>query len=84
MKKSFNNDSDFYKGCLMWCLAISLIIAMMFLRPAIELWLWSAIVVPNFALPMLNYWEMFGLDFLIRLLFNTTHLSSIINTFTKD
>ena len=84
MRNSSKIDGDFYEGCLMWCLAIGLILAMMFIGPAIELWLWSAIVVPNFALPMLSYWEMFGLDFLIGLLFNTTRSSSIINAFTKD
>ena len=62
-------DSEIATGCLLWTLALILVVAFMFIGPAIELWLWSAIVVPNFALPMLGYWEMFGLHWLIGLLF---------------
>ena len=83
---SNNIDSKIATGCLMWILAIVMIIAVMFIGPAIELWLWSAIVVPNFALPMLGYWEMFGFNWLIHLLLGTggTTITKITDSFLED
>jgi hypothetical protein len=78
-------DSEIATGCLMWTLAFILVVALMFIGPAIELWLWSAIVVPNFALPMLGYWEMFGLHWLIGLLFGSrTSITQMKDAIDKD
>lgn len=41
----------------------------LFIYAAIGCWLWGLIMVPVFGLPALGYWQMFGLMWLLRLLF---------------
>ena len=42
-----------------------------FLAAAIALWLWREIAVEIFIMPNLNYWQMYGLIWLCRLIFGS-------------
>lgn len=53
-------------GCFMMFIVIFLCL---FIYAAIGYWLWGLIMVPVFGLPALSYWQMFGLMWLLRLLF---------------
>ena len=53
-------------GCLVVFIAIFL---GLFVYAAIGCWLWGLIMVPVFGLPALGYWQMFGLMWLLRMLF---------------
>lgn len=52
------------------CLVVFIVIFLsLFIYAAIGCWLWGLIMVPVFGLPALGYWQMFGLMWLLRLLF---------------
>ena len=53
-------------GCFV---AFIVIFLSLFIYAAIGCWLWGLIMVPVFGLPALGYWQMFGLMWLLRLLF---------------
>ena len=57
------------EGCLIVLLAVIFIVAMLFLIPWLELWLWSIVMIPVFEAPALTYWQMFALNWLCGLLF---------------
>jgi hypothetical protein len=45
----------------------------MLLEAGIAIWLWDIIMVDIFNLPALTYWEMYGLIWLINILFGGIH-----------
>ena len=57
------------EGCLIALLAAILVVAMLFLIPWLELWLWGVVMIPIFGAPTLTYWQMFALNWLCGLLF---------------
>ena len=57
------------EGCLIVLLAVIFIVAMLFLIPLLELWLWGIVMIPVFGAPILTYWQMFALNLLCGLLF---------------
>ena len=57
------------EGCLIVLLAVIFIVAMLFLIPLLELWLWGIVMVSVFEAPILTYWQMFALNLLCGLLF---------------
>ena len=57
------------EGCLIALSAIILVIALIFLTPLFELWLWGMVMIPVFGAPALTYWQMFALNWLCGLLF---------------
>ena len=57
------------EGCLIVLLAVIFIVAMLFLIPLLELWLWGMVMIPVFGAPVLTYWQMFALNWLCGLLF---------------
>lgn len=57
------------EGCLIVLLAVIFIVAMLFLIPLLELWLWGIVMVSVFGAPILTYWQMFALNLLCGLLF---------------
>ena len=44
------------EGCLIALLAVILVVAMIFLIPWLELWLWGIVMIPVFGAPALTYW----------------------------
>ena len=67
-------------GCLEVIGAILLIVviwaAISFATAGIALWLWNIIAIPVFAAPVVGYWQMFGIMWLLRLLIPTPTFSS--------
>ena len=59
-------------GCGMIILIIIGVIALLFLGPAITMWLWNWIAVDLFGLPVIGYWTAFGLQWLCHILFGHT------------
>ena len=57
------------EGCLIVLLAVIFIVAVLFLIPLLELWLWGIVMIPVFGAPALTYWQMFALNWLCGLLF---------------
>lgn len=56
-----------------WILLLVLLVGiLLFAVPALELWLWGLVMVPVFGAPMMTFWQMFGLNLLIGLLFGKT------------
>ena len=59
------------------CLVVFFIVFLsLFIYAAIGCWLWGLIMVPVFGLPTLGYWQMFGLMWLMRMIFGRTSSSS--------
>lgn len=48
----------------------------------IALWLWEAIMVTVFGLPMLNIWQVWGLIWLTHIII--PHSTTITKTYNKD
>lgn len=59
-------------GCGAVILIIIGLIALIFIGPAITMWLWNWIAVDLFGLPVIGYWTAFGLQWLCRILFGHT------------
>lgn len=57
------------EDCAVWSVAVLIVLAMLFIGPAIELWLWGLVMIPVFGAPALTYWQMFALNWLCGLLF---------------
>ena len=56
-----------------WILLLVLLVGiLLFAVPALELWLWGLVMVPVFGAPVMTFWQMFGLNLLIGLLFGKT------------
>ena len=57
------------KGCLYWCGCLLAIIIIFFLYSAILMWLWNIVVVALFELPVISYWQSYGLYMVSNILF---------------
>lgn len=56
-------------GCGWWIAGVLLVIALIFIGPLVTMWLWNWIAVDLFSLPVIGYWEAFGLEWLCQVLF---------------
>ena len=65
-------EKDDNIGCGVIILVIIGLIALLFLGPAITMWLWNWIAVSLFNAPVIGYWTAFGLQWLCRILFGRT------------
>lgn len=72
MKMSRNAWSSHDDGCGVIIFCVALLIGLLFLGPAITMWLWNWIAVELFALPYIGYWQAFGLQWLCNSLFGRT------------
>ena len=64
---------DTFAEVLGWGLLLVIAVALaLFLVPAVELWIWSLVIVPVFGAPVLTFWQMFGLNIFAGLLFGRT------------
>jgi hypothetical protein len=64
---------DTFAELLGWILLLILLVGvLLFAVPALELWLWGLVMVPVFGAPVMTFWQMFGLNVLIGLLFGKT------------
>lgn len=70
---------DTEKGCMVVIWAIIGMIALLFVGPLITMWLWNWIAVDLFALPVIGYWQAFGLEWLCNILFKPTITTSWFN-----
>lgn len=69
-RNAWENDDE--TGCLVIILCVIGIIGLLFLGPAITMWLWNWIAVDLFGAPTIGYWTAFGLQWLCNLLFGRT------------
>jgi hypothetical protein len=67
---SWEDDSEI--GCGLVILIIIGVIGLIFLGPAITMWLWNWIAVSLFNAPVIGYWTAFGLQWLCHILFGHT------------
>ena len=67
---SWDNDKE--TGCLIIILCVIALIALLFIGPAITMWLWNWIAVDLFGAPVIGYWTAFGLQLLCHILFGRT------------
>ena len=65
-------DNDDETGCLVIILCVIGLIGLLFLGPAITMWLWNWVAVDLFGVPAIGYWTAFGLQWLCNLLFSRT------------
>lgn len=68
-RNAWEKDSD--SGCLVVILCLLGLIALLFLGPAITMWLWNWIAVSLFNAPVIGYWTAFGLQWLCHILFGS-------------
>lgn len=59
-------------GCGAAILIVLLLIGLLFLGPAITMWLWNWIAVDLFGASVIGYWTAFGLQWLCHILFGHT------------
>lgn len=59
-------------GCGTIILVCLLLLVCLFIGPLITMWLWNWIAVELFALPVIGYWQAFGLQWLCHILFGHT------------
>ena len=52
-------------GVLQLLIFILIVLGLLFASIVFQLWLWKIIMVAVFGLPMLTFWQMVGLDFLV-------------------
>ena len=69
MKYSFGKKGSSWSGCLV---PIIMILAFLFIGPAITMWLWNALMPDIFGLPVITYWQAFGLEILGHILLGRT------------
>lgn len=67
---SWSNHDEI--GCGAAILIVLLLIGLLFLGPAITMWLWNWIAVSLFNAPVIGYWTAFGLQWLCHILFGRT------------
>lgn len=67
---------EIFGGCM---LAILVLVICIFLYAAIGMWLWNIILVPLFGVPIIGYWQMYGIMILARLIFGRSSTSSSSN-----
>ena len=65
-------EKDDNIGCATIIIIIISLIALLFLGPAITMWLWNWIAVGLFGAPAIGYWTAFGLQWLCCILFGHT------------
>ena len=65
-------EKDSETGCLVAILCVIALIALLFIGPAITMWLWNWIAVDLFGAPVIGYWTAFGLQWLCHILFGRT------------
>ena len=65
-------NEDKTLGCLAIFLIVLGVIALLFLGPAITMWLWNWIAVSLFNAPVIGYWTACGLMWLCHILFGRT------------
>lgn len=56
-------------GCGWIIACVLLVIALIFVGPLVMMWLWNWLAVDLFSLPVIGYWEAFGLEWLCQILF---------------
>ena len=71
-KYSWEKNDDIGCGVIILCLI--LLIGLLFLGPAITMWLWNWIAVSLFNAPVIGYWTAFGLQWLCHILFGSTRV----------
>ena len=59
-------------GCFTAIVCFILLIGLLFLSPAIVMWLWNWVAVGLFGAPVIGYWTAFGLQWLCHILFGHT------------
>lgn len=69
-RNAWSKHDDVGCGFIIFC--VVLVIGLLFLGPAITMWLWNWIAVELFALPYIGYWQAFGLQWLCHILFGHT------------
>lgn len=74
----YDND-DLKAGCLVALIMLPLLIVLSFITAGLATWLWGLIVVPVFGAPVLGYWQMFGLIWLLRFMLPTNISSNSKN-----
>ena len=67
---------EIFGGCM---LTILVLVICIFLYAAIGMWLWNIILVPLFGIPIIGYWQMYGIMILARLIFGRSSTSSSSN-----
>ena len=67
-------EKDNNIGCGLIILIVIGVIALLFLGPAITMWLWNWIAVSLFNAPVIGYWTAFGLQWLCHMLFGRTRI----------
>lgn len=70
--KSIGKTEDKILGYLAIFLMALGILTLLFLGPAITMWLWNWIAVDLFGAPVIGYWTAFGLQWLCYILFGRT------------
>ena len=65
-------EKDDRIGCGLAVLIVIGVIALLFLGPAITMWLWNWIAVSLFNAPVIGYWTACGLQWLCHILFGRT------------
>ena len=70
--KGYGYEKNDETGCLIAVLCVIAVIALLFIGPAITMWLWNWIAVSLFNAPVIGYWTAFGLQWLCHILFGRT------------
>lgn len=75
--KNYINNKNYEYGCLIFLVALVVLLLFGFIYSAIIMWIWNAVIVALFGLPFISYWQAFGLYILCNILFkNTTNVRS--------
>ena len=61
-------NNDYTEGCISALIIFIVTIGLSFIEAAIGNWLWSKIMVDIFRLPVLTYWQFFGLIWLAHII----------------
>lgn len=61
-------------GKIVYCLILGL--GLLFIIPAILMWLWNGILVDLFNFPVIGYWQSVGLYMISNILFGSTSVRS--------
>lgn len=61
-------NNDYSEGCISALIVLIVTIGLSFIEAAIGNWLWSKIMVDIFSLPVLTYWQFFGLIWLAHII----------------
>lgn len=64
-------NNDYTEGCISALIIVIVTVGLSFIEAAIGNWLWSKIMVDIFSLPVLTYWQFFGLIWLFHIILPT-------------